>query len=685
MTTIAFWDTETNGLLRGPKQATKMHCLAVKIGEQWHSCADQPGYDGSKRDVLLPSGDTLKDVIHCSIADGLRVLEEADLRVAHNGEDFDERITRKFYPWWTPKGRSLDTMLMWQLIYPDIYRNGPNTHKCPGHLKMRYSLEAIGYRLGERKNKAFDPGDWQTWSEDMQVYMLQDVVVLERAFKWAMFQKPDMRAMETEHRFAGLMRRQEAWGFTFDYGKALALQAKLQTTIAALESDLIETFGEWWEPGKIATPKASRNVKLQGFPNVTMERRGTKGNLLRPYVGPPLCGYEAGCAYTPIERVQFNPNSREHVRKMLHQRHGWVPTKHTKAGTPQVDDEVLRALPYPEAAPIADFFSAQKVSGYVSTGKKAWLTVAQEEGSEHRMHGRVKSVCGTYTFRVSCSDPNAAQIPTRDEIFGPLCRDLFKASDGFDLVGGDGSGVQLRLLAHYLSRGGVFPNGEEWGDHGAYAGVFERDEDPHEFMRDTIGTDLMGEGHGGRAKGKTFNYATCFGAGDKRAGSVIEPFATDKRKADLGKVMKARLIPVFGTAFDDLKLALKDRWEKTGFIVGLDGRKGWPPSAHTCLSTLLQMGEAVVIKTAIVLLDQRLQAEGLRPGVDCCGRAHRQDADYEFVAHVYDELQADVRPRHVPAYKAAMEWAVPEAGRVLRLQCPLKADVKVGPSWKFTH
>lgn len=683
MTRIAFYDTETNGLLR---QATKMHCLAILMDGEWWSCADQPEYDGRVVDITLPNGNVLKGVHQVPMKEGLRRLEEADLRVAHNGLDFDERVTRRLFPWWQPKGRFLDTLIMWQLIYPSIYQDGPNTHKCPGHLKMRYSLEAIGYRLGEKKNKDFDPGDWQTWSQEMQDYMLQDVVVLEKAFKWAMFQKPSMRAVELEHKFSAIMRRQEAWGFTFDHDKALQLQADLQATIGRLEVELIEAFGEWWEPGNLVRVGSTRRVKMAQFPDVTMPREGKNGKALKPYVGPPLCVYEEGAMYTPIERVQFNPNSREHVRKMLFQRYGWKPTRFTKkAKTAQVDDEVLRALPYPEAQSIAEYFTYQKVAGYVSSGKKAWLLVAQEEGSEFRMHGRVNSVAGTYTFRVSCTDPNAANIPSRHPVLGPACRDLFKASEGFELIGGDGSGVQLRGLAHYLARGGKLKDGREWGDKGAYAGVFIRGEDPHEFMRDTIGTDLMGEGHAGRAKGKTFNYAACFGAGDKRAGSVIEPFATDARKTELGGVMKARLFPVFGTAFDDLKLALKERWEETRCIVGLDGRKAYPPSAHTCLSTLLQMFEAVVIKTAIVLLDERLQELGLNPGVDLAGYVHRIDADYECCAHVYDELQADVRPEHREVYSETMRWAIPEAGRRLGVRCPLQADVKAGASWLHTH
>lgn len=687
-TSIAFWDTETNGLLRpqkGKTQATKMHCVGAKIDGVWWAGFDDwaaPGIPpevsrlapSCSMDVVLPNGKALGVVRLASIAEVLRRIEEADIRVAHNGQDFDERITHKFYPWWKPTGDCLDTLIMSRLLYPTISKDGPNTHKLPGQLKTRHSLEAWGYRLGEKKDKAYDPGDWQTFSWDMLVYMLQDVVVLERVFKWLMFQKPAMEAVRNEHDFAAIIRRQEAWGFTFDYGKALALQAALQTKIANLEMELIATFGEWWQPGKLVTVKATRNVKLQGHPDITVPRFGAKGNALKPYVGPPLCNYEAGAKFTPVERVEFNPGSRDHVRLMLGQRYGWKPKKFTDKGTPQIDDGVLRALDYPEAPMLADYYAAKKISGYVSEGAQAWLAVAAEEPDGYRMHGSVNTL-GTYTFRCSHMRPNTGQIPSRDPEYGHKCRELYIARRGFDLAGFDGSGMQLRGLAHYLYR---------W-DHGAYVKVFQDGVDPHGFMRDTIGYDLMGEGDEGRVKGKTMNYALTFGGGDERLGSICRPHGTQAMKRAIGAEVKVRMLPVFGTAFDDLKAALRDRVDTTHSLVGLDGRLAHVSKPHAALATLLQMFEAVVMKKALVIFDNDLQAHGLVPGVDASGTPRPELADYEFCANVHDEAQADIRPQHRDLYTRLATACVPEAGRVLKVKCPLKADVKIGPDWSATH
>lgn len=656
---IAFWDTETNGLLR---EASVMHSLGIEFSDgRILSCADQPGF--------MP------------IKDGLRELAKADLRVAHNGQDFDERVTRKLYPAWRPKAGSeqLDTLLISRLLYPVISQQGPNTHKCPPNMRTRHSLEAWGYRLGEKKDKGFDAGDWQTWSPEMQTYMMQDVKVLVRLFKWLMSRKPPQAAVETEHKFASIMRRQEAWGFTFAMEEAITLQAEVSERMAVLEAELIAAVPDFWMAGKERVNGTTRAVKLPDFPDVTEKRVGKNGKELKPYVGPPKCTYEEGAKWTPVEYVQFQPNSPIHVERLFRQRYNWKPIHFTEKKSVKLDDEVLRQLSYPEAAKLADLYSLIKIIGYVSKGKNAWLKTAVEEGQEHRQHGRVNTI-GTYTFRCSHSNPNVAQVPTRDPTYGHRCRALFTARKGFRLVGFDGSGMQLRLMAHHMAE----------FDGGKYAQVFVDDIDPHIFMADSIGRDIMGGALGchddGRKKGKTIDYALPFGGGSLRLGSIVSPYATDTEKRRIGDMIKERLGPTFGEGFEALKGKIRNAVEMKGYIVGLDGRKAYTNKAHTGLSTLLQMGEAIVMRNALIILDEELQTRGFRPGIGEDGNIlPLANVDYEFCANVHDEAQADVRPAILSEYRELALWCVAEAGRRLNLRCPLQSDCKDGEDWTKTH
>lgn len=569
---------------------------------------------------------------------------------------------------------------MARLLYPAVIKNGPNNHKLPPGLRGRHSLEAWGARLGVHKQTSFDGGDWQTWSPEMQTYMDADIPPLVRLFKWLMGMKPSMQAVELEHDFATIIRRQEAWGFTFDAEKAAILAAELQDKVRVLEEELQEFYGEWWEPSPVQTVKASREVKLTEYPDVTRPRFGKTGKALAPYVGPPKCSYEEGATFTPIARIQFNPGSRDHVRLILERDHGWVPKSFTEKGTPKVDDEVLRALPWPEAQKLADYFFAIKLLGYVSAGKSAWLkTMVQEGPNEFRQHGRCLTI-GTYTFRCAHSGPNIGQVPTRDAVYGHRARELFTARRGFVLMGYDGSSMQLRLLAHYMAP----------FDGGLLLGVFTRGEDPHEFMRDTIRTDdeiasFVPEGKEGRGRGKTLNYALTFGGGDWRLGQIIAPFAPEAVQRRIGKKVRELLNERFNLG--KLQDALADKVEENRYLVGFDGRKVPVAQKRFALSSLLQMGEAVVMRQGKVLLDTNLKAEGLRCGVDEAGSVKPLHlVDYEFCADVHDESQADVRPgRPQELFRKYASECVRDAGVLLKIRCPLASDVKEGQTWVDTH
>lgn len=656
-----------------------------------YSCADQPGYDGRTDFLKLPSGRTV-EVIQASIKRGEQILEEADIRVAHNGQDFDERIGRKLNRAWSPKPGStvMDTLLLSRLLFPEIRRLGPNTQLLPPKLKDKHSLEAWGWRLGERKDSEFDPGDWQTWTPGMQAYMMQDVFTLVRLFKYLMSQKPSAESVNTEHGFAAIIRRQESWGFTFDHTKALTLATELQRTEANLEQALIDKYGEWWEPGNLVTIKGTRAVKMPEHPNVIRPRLGKNGRELAPYVGPPLCTYDEGAQFTPIKRVTFNPSSRDHVRLKLGQMHGWKPTKRTKPtkaypkGQIQVDDDVLRSLPWPEAHQLADYYVVMKVRGYLSTGKKAWLKLSNlEPDGCYRMHGQVntnRAISG----RCGHMNPNLGQVPAivskgdshallLEGHYGYECRDLFMPRPGYALVGHDGSGLEYGMLGHYTAK---------W-DGGAFSQIVTSAK-PHKwFQEEVVGTNVVGSGKEGYDKMKTVGYAFIYGAGDLKIGTIIAPTESERERRKLGAEVKRRMVTKF-EALGQLIEALNAMMDAKGCIIGLDGRRLYPRSKHARLNILLQAAGAVVMKRSLIILDNELQAAGWVPGVLPTGETIAAP-DYEFCANVHDEAQADVKPERVAEYIPYAVRSVPAAGEYYKLRCPLKAEAKTGASWAQTH
>ena len=160
MTTLIF-DLETNGLLY---DLTSIHCLVIYDCE-----ADQTL-------VYNDEGDTEP------IVRGIERLEDADCIVGHNIIGYDIPAIKKLFPWFEPKGKVMDTLVLSRMYHADLYKiDCKRTWKgMPAQMYGRHSLEAYGYRLNEYKGTFGKTTDWSTWSQEMQDYCIQDVNVTKK-------------------------------------------------------------------------------------------------------------------------------------------------------------------------------------------------------------------------------------------------------------------------------------------------------------------------------------------------------------------------------------------------------------------------------------------------------------------------------------------------------------------------
>ena len=159
--TLVF-DLETNGLLH---DLTRIHCLAI--------------YD-STTDTVETYNDEKNN--RYSISEGIGKLLVADTLIGHNIIGFDLPCLIKLYNYFTPRARFVDTLLLSRLYHPNIY-DIDHKHKwrhMPLQLYGRHSLESYGYRLGEYKGEFGKTSDWSEWSQEMEDYCAQDVVVTKK-------------------------------------------------------------------------------------------------------------------------------------------------------------------------------------------------------------------------------------------------------------------------------------------------------------------------------------------------------------------------------------------------------------------------------------------------------------------------------------------------------------------------
>jgi DNA polymerase I-like protein with 3'-5' exonuclease and polymerase domains len=232
---------------------------------------------------------------------------------------------------------------------------------------------------------------------------------------------------------------------------------------------------------------------------------------------------------------------------------------------------------------------------------------------------------------------------------------LFTVPKGKVLVGHDASGLELRMLAHYMEDPDYIKTVTE--------GKQEDGTDVHTVNQGMAGLPT-------RDDSKTFIYAFNYGAGDPKLGSIIGGTARD------GARLRARFL----SANPALKKLL-DRVQKAaerGWLMGLDGRKIYlrldpetrKPQTHKALNTLLQTAGALVMKYAMIFLDKWVREEGL---------------DVKKVIDMHDEGQAEVAPEHAQRYGELAVKSVRMAGKYLNLACPLDAEFKIGRNWAQTH
>ena len=593
---VVYFDIEANGFL---DDVTKLWTASVSDGVSKASTVDIP---------------TL-----------LQTLTAADTIVGHNVIGYDLPVLSKLYPEFrVDHGKVVDTLVLSRLLCPDL----SNTDREPGATATptkvgSHSLEAWGQRLG------FEKMEWKhgfdKFHPDMPVYCQRDVDVTVRLHEYLLAEANDQpRAVELEHKVAWICAKQEQRGFPFDTQAANALVAQIHKEQLALELRLQDTFAPFFKrvPGEPFIPK-----------------RTTKGNA--DTTQPP--GTWEGAPYSKVQRTIFNPNSRQHIADRLHAIYGWKPKEFTPSGQAKIDETVLKNLPYPEAKLLARYLLLQKRYGYlVNEDNERGLLNHVNNG---RIHGRVitnGAVTGRATHKV------IANLPRVKTEYGPELRALFIPSADKVMVGVDMSGIELRLLAHFMS----FYDAGEYGKHVC-------NEDIHVYHQNLIGLPT-------RDNAKTFIYALIYGAGDNKLGSITRPDAGSNEQRSAGRELRERMMKGL-PAFAALKEAVGEAVNNQGYLRGLDNRKLHIRSEHAALNTLLQSAGAVLSKQWMVEVDN----------------LNYPTANQLIWYH--DELQFEVSPEKADDFGKLVVECIQKAGDLFKIRVPLAGEYKIGNSWKECH
>jgi len=217
------------------------------------------------------------------------------------------------------------------------------------------------------------------------------------------------------------------------------------------------------------------------------------------------------------------------------------------------------------------------------------------------------------------------------------------------MVGADLSGIELRMLAHYLAR----------FDDGRYARILLED-DIHQVNADKIGIS--------RKQVKTVTYAFLYGAGDEKIGHSYDPQLSQSSAKKKGKEIRQAYVDAVD-GLGDLLDAVKKAADR-GFIKAIDGRKIEVDSPHKALNYLLQSSAGVIAKRWMVINDQKVKELQL-----CCSQ----------LMFVHDELQFECDPTHAKDLCSSLVYSATEAGEYYNMRCRVDAEATTGNDWSETH
>lgn len=595
MTTLVF-DIECDGLL---DTVTQVHCIVTM--------------DADTKEIITYDPSRLRE--------GIKALERADHIIGHNIIGYDIPVLQRLHAMRTDRGRVIDTLVLSRLGRP--VRNG-------GH-----SLAAWGERFDYPK---VVHEDWTTFSPEMLNRCVVDVEITQKL--WELLKPmydlmPD--AIGTDHKVAWAVADMVKRGFTLDVDYARKVLDEKMTRCEQMLRDFQETFPPVLVP-KQPCPKVYKTIP--------------KSN--------PMHGIaEVGVPFTPLEVQEFSPTARQQVATRLIQKYGWKPKKLTATGIPEVSEDILRELDYPEAKAFADYLAEEKLVQQLNALPRAngngggWLYHVRED---NRVHPSFNPT-GANTHRSSCSSPNLQQVASAPEM-----RKCWIPCKGWKLVGIDAAGLELRCLAHYLAP----------LDGGQYADILING-DIHAHVQKLIGFAT-------REKTKNAEYGWLYGAGDAKLGQIARQDAQhsdiviDKRinNTKLGRALRNNLQKGI-TGLEELVNGVKKK-AHTGRLTGLDKRPLWVRSEHSALNLLLQSCGAIIIKTAWSLMYDELLQQGLY-----------LNRDYAVVIQVHDEWQIEAREDCAEQVGLTVVDSIKKAGEKLGFRCPLDGTYNIGRNWHETH
>ena len=346
---------------------------------------------------------------------------------------------------------------------------------------------------------------------------------------------------------------------------------------------------------------------------------------------------------------EFNINSTKQLGEILFEKLKLTAKKKTKTGY-STDVDVLEKIKYehPVIEKILEYRQLQKLN---STYVEGLIPYIDETG---RIHSKFHQTVTT-TGRISSTDPNLQNIPTRMEL-GRKLRKVFKPEQGYIFVDADYSQIELRVLAHISKDKNMIE-------------AFCNNEDIHaQAASKVFNIPLEEVTKEERTKAKAVNFGIVYGISEFGLG---EQLGVSRKKAK-------EYIEQYLDKYSGIKEFMTNIVEETkekGYVETLYHRRRYVPELKSNNYMVRQFGGRVAMNTPI----QGTAADIMKIAmINVYNKLKENNLKSKLIVQVHDEILVETLESEKEQVKQIVKE---EMENVIKLKVPLLAEVEEGYNW----
>ena len=346
---------------------------------------------------------------------------------------------------------------------------------------------------------------------------------------------------------------------------------------------------------------------------------------------------------------EFNINSTKQLGEILFEKLKLTVKKKTKTGY-STDVDVLEKIKseHPVIEKILEYRQLQKLN---STYVEGLIPYIDETG---RIHSKFHQTVTT-TGRISSTDPNLQNIPTRMEL-GRKLRKVFKPEQGYIFVDADYSQIELRVLAHISEDKNMIE-------------AFCNNEDIHaQAASKVFNIPLEEVTKEERTKAKAVNFGIVYGISEFGLG---EQLGVSRKKAK--EYIEQYLDKYSG--IKEFMINIVEETKEKGYVETLYHRRRYVPELKSNNYMVRQFGGRVAMNTPI----QGTAADIMKIAmINVYNKLKENNLKSKLIVQVHDEILVETLESEKEQVKQIVKE---EMENVIKLKVPLLAEVEEGYNW----